>query len=203
MKSFRDEFYLFFESLFERLSELDISIPVSLSTGLAAVAMPERVKFSDTIVGRFFKSIVTWAKKPENRTNALLLLWVVLVFVLFILTAILVFGLFQLTSSYKPGISIATFFWAFSLGICVLFLLPPKLITTIFGGLAGIGISELGADTGLIAKANKALTQIANQIGVIVSGSGKTTDPFITWMVWLFFAVLLITCLPAFFRDKH
>jgi hypothetical protein len=202
MKSVRDNFLSFFINIAESLSDLRTSISIRGAGGNFAGLKSIPIEIDLAKIGKFFKPIAAWLKKPDNRTQALLALWVFLVFVLFIFTATSIFGLRYLTASYKPGIAISTFAWAFFLGICILFFLPSKIITTIFGGLAGIGINELGTDAGLITKANKALTQIANQIGIIVNGSDKSTDPFITGMVWLFFGVLLITSLPAFFRDK-
>jgi hypothetical protein len=193
MKSVRDDFLSFFATKAETLS--DLSVPIS--SGILASAYGHSGKPM-----KFLKPIAEWLKKPKNRKRALLALWAFTVFVLFILTAAAIFGSPRISSSYKPGISIATFFWAFFFGIWVLFVFPAKLVTTLFGGLGGIGITELGTSAGLIAKANKSITDIATQIGLILGDPDVPTHHFISAMVWLFFGVLLITCLPAFFRDK-
>src|SRR6266851_2716116 len=192
MKSVRDDFLFLFASTADALGE--VTTPAG-ALGLQ-VAGPGLKPMA------FLKSVATWLRKSENRQKALCALWVFLVFVLFLLTGTVIFGSHWLTPSYKPGISIATFVWAFFSGIWVLFFFPAKLVTTIFGGLGGIGITELGTGSGLIAKANTSITGIATQIGLIVGNPDVSTQHFITWMVWLFFLVLLITCLPAFFRDK-
>src|SRR6266851_963171 len=166
MKSVRDDFLFLFASTADALGE--VTTPAG-ALGLQ-VAGPGLKPMA------FLKSVATWLRKSENRQKALCALWVFLVFVLFLLTGTVIFGSHWLTPSYKPGISIATFVWAFFFGIWVLFFFPAKLVTTIFGGLGGIGL--------------------------IVGNPDVSTQHFITWMVWLFFLVLLITCLPAFFRDK-
>jgi hypothetical protein len=57
-------------------------------------------------------------------------------------------------ASYKFWIA-ATVLGAILFGIFILFILPSKLVTTVFGGFLGIGASEWSTADGLITKADE------------------------------------------------
>ena len=147
------------------------------------------------------RALVDLARRPENRQKALFALWVISVLFLLIVTSSLIFIVFYFASSNKPGIFLSAIVWSFFFGICVLFFLPSKAVTTLFGSLLGISVNEASTATGLLTKSNEAITNLANQIGIIIKGQGQTTDPFIGWVIWIFILILALICLPAFFRD--
>ena len=152
----------------------------------------------------FRKSLHEYTKGPENRTNLLLIVWGIMVALLLIITAILVFIIFPITSANpKPGVLIAAILWGFFFGICVLFFLPPKLVTTVFGGLFGVSVSEATTATGLITSTNQAITSIATQINIVLTNSSTgEPSPFIGQVIWVFVIVMALVCLPAFFRKE-
>lgn len=179
MKSYRDDFLSFVTTLLSRTRNRS-AVKVSVGPPPAQSAREYR------------------EPRPPNPKK----LWLVLVVALLLLTALFVYGSFLLWASYKPGIGASVLLWGVLIGGYILFFMPQKLITTIFGGLGGIGISELGTSNGLISKANKAITDMANQIGIIVNGPNAEGDPFIKWMVGLFVFVVFVLCIPAFLRDE-
>lgn len=197
MQTVRNDLLSVFTRTVQLLSNISFPLP---SSNLTA---PTR-NGGKVVRGRlvFLEKFADWLKKPKNRKRAFLVVWLVLVFLLFILTAGLIFGSHRVAGGYRPGIAISTFLWAFFFGVWILFALPAKAITALFGGLAATGINELGSSTGLISRANKWVTDIATQVGMTVGQPDTSTDYFIAAMVWLFFGVLIITSLPAFFRDK-
>jgi len=148
------------------------------------------------------QNLVEQAKQPRNRAKALLVLWVLAIFLLLVVTAISIYGLYRFTFSYKPGVVVSTILWAFFFGACALFFLPSRLITTLFGSILGISVNEVGTASGLLTKANETITGIANQMNVIVNGQDHSTDPFISWMIWIFVIILALICLPAFFSKQ-
>ena len=90
--------------------------------------------------------------------------------------------------------------WAIFFGVTALLFLPSKPILTIFGFLLGSSASEIGNSVGLITKVNEAVTNISNQIGIIMTGTDGKTDVFVTQSVWAFIIIVTLFCLPAFFE---
>ncbi len=83
----------------------------------------------------------------------------------------------------------------------MLFMFPSKLVVTTFGSLLGVSASDLGTGSGLVNKLATAVTAMAQNITALVHGSNGSPDSFIGAMVWLFVGLLLLICLPAFFRE--
>ncbi|SRR5229473_1775482 len=106
-----------------------------------------------------------------------------------------------LVADMRPGIAVATVAWAFVVGGAVLFMFPSKLVVTTFGSLLGVSASDLGTGSGLVNKLATAVTAMAQNITALVHGSNGSPDSFIGAMVWLFVGLLLLICLPAFFRE--
>jgi hypothetical protein len=153
--------------------------------------------------GNFLERLYELAKKPENRTSLLLIVWVIMVALLLIITAILVLIVFPLTSTNpKPGIFISAILWAFFFGVAMLFFLPSKLVTSVFGGLFGISICETTTASGLITSANQSITGIANAISPVLANTGAGSTIFIGHVIWSFLVVMAVLCLPAFFRKE-
>jgi hypothetical protein len=86
-------------------------------------------------------------------------------------------------------------------GIFILFILPSKLVTTVFSGFLGIGASQRSTADGLITKADKSITKIVYQVTSIVGGQTHGMEDFIKSMTLIFFVILIVLCLPAFNRD--
>jgi hypothetical protein len=101
------------------------------------------------------QSAFNWVMDPQNRTIVKTILWIGAVFLLLILTVTFILTSYFFTASYKFGIAAATVLWAILFGIFILFILPSKLVTTVFGGFLGIGASEWSTADGLITKADE------------------------------------------------
>jgi hypothetical protein len=117
-----------------------------------------------------FQPAFSWVMDPKNRTKVKTILWIGAVFLLLILTIIFILMSYFFTASYKFGIAAATVLWAILFGIFILFILPSKLVTTVFGGFLGIGASEWSTADGLITKADESITKIAHQVSSMVGG---------------------------------
>ena len=61
-------------------------------------------------------------------------------------------------------------------------------------------MSEVGTAAGLISVTNKAVTNIAIELGVIVRTGTQGADPFVAYMVWTFVIIFAVLCIPAFFE---
>lgn len=131
--------------------------------------------------------------------------WLCAVLLLLILEGINYLIFFVISPWNSAGVIIGTVFFAFFLGAAILFFFSAKAVTGLLGGLVGIEISEAGTAAGLISKANEAITDIATQIGIIVSDPTNETGPapLIVGAVWIFVIILTVTCgIPAFGRAE-
>jgi hypothetical protein len=143
------------------------------------------------------QKIYDWARSPGNRQTLLLIIWVIMILILLLLTTISFYVSHWTINSYVPGIVVSTVLWAIFFGIVILFFFPSKLVITVFGSLLGISTSQLSSGASLLADCDKALINIAQQLGTITG----TQLPIIHSLVWLFLVLVMIICLPAFFRD--
>jgi len=156
--------------------------------------------------------LLRWATDPGNRRQVFLGMWVVMVTLLLGFTAILL-----LLFHGDLRLHIVTIAWALFFGIAVLFFMPSKAVTALFGGILGIGASKLGTGASLLSKANevvKAITKVfidsiqpsidslrvstADSARVVLTGGNSH---LVQLLVWEFFIVLILMCLPAFWRD--
>jgi hypothetical protein len=76
----------------------------------------------------------------------------------------------QCCGDYCSGVFLATFVWSIFIGATALLYLPSKTITTVFGWLLGISLSELQSGVGLITAANQTVSAISNELGALTSG---------------------------------
>lgn len=216
MKSFQHEFLTFAEEATTKLSELfdalpDVTPPVILSipsdkkrkrTGESDAKQPDN-PWKD-----YLKKFAKFIGKPENSSRALRILWIISVVALLMITAILLLISKAVFASYNHGIILADIFWAIFFGGCILLFLDPKVITAAFGSFLGTSLSEVGTASGLITKANQAITNIATEIGAMgdVTSSQTNqpaTDPFVAQALWIFVIIVTLLCLPAFFRKSE
>jgi len=68
------------------------------------------------------------------------------------------------------------------------------VVTTIFGGLLGISVSEETSAASLITSVNKAITDLVRATNPEIAG--------LEAVVWIFVIVMAVFCFPAFWRDK-
>jgi len=139
------------------------------------------------------------AKKKENRSFLWRFIWIGVVVFSLMLTAISLLSCHLIFGTWLPGIFIATILWAAVFGIGILFFLPSRFVTATFGSLLAISANQICSGAGLISEADKALTDIAVQIGIIAGV--EATDPTIHLLLWVFVTVLTLICLPAFFSE--
>jgi hypothetical protein len=106
-----------------------------------------------------------------------------------------------LVSSMKPGVTIATFLWAVLFGWLFTFTLPTKVVTAAVGALFGGGTQTADTGDGFITTI-QGYTETALKVAGLVSVEGLADQKgFISAMVWLFFGLIVVICVPAFFRN--
>jgi hypothetical protein len=84
--------------------------------------------------------------------------------------------------------------WAFFLGITMLLFFPQKLLITIFGGVAGVGMTDLAGLAPVIEKTAAAIRKITQALNAGFEGE-LVIRPM---SVWLFLGIVLLCCLPAY-----
>ena len=139
-----------------------------------------------------------WIKDEGNSTKVKLLGWFFSVIICITLTGLFLLVSNMMTSNYRLGVVSATIIWALLFGFVMLFILPSKAVTTIFGTMVGIGVGEIKSGANLLASVNKAVIGIAKEIGIM---TGTGTDPFIQMVVLIFVGIVFVLCFPSFFMD--
>jgi len=204
MKLFETKFLLVAKNTTIKLSELfDAPFDNSSVTTETETAKKRKkvIKKTNNSWKYRLKKFADFIGEEKNLSKALAILWIISIVALLIITAILLFSSKLVFSKYEPGIIVADFFWAVFFGACILIFLAPKVITAVFGSFLGTSLSEVGTASGLVTKANEAITKIAKEVGTTI-GSQNSTDPFIALAIWLFVLVVSLLCLPAFFRQE-
>jgi hypothetical protein len=135
----------------------------------------------------------------KNRRKAFLILWVILVTLMLAFTLIVLGASIYLFHAYHVGVLIVVSVWALFFGSFVLFYLPPKLVTTFLGGLVGLSVSEVPSGAGLLSKLNSFVQSVVEQLIIIVGGKENIDKSFASICVWVFVAITMVMCLPAFF----
>ena len=172
-----------------------------LTTLLIQKALTEVVvSVKSQIIERLISYIKEAKQNPTLHKKLLKILWIVSIVLMLATTTGLTLGIYAITNSYKIGIYASVILWAIFFGVTILWFLPSKLILPIFGFLLGGSVSEIGNSAGLITKVNETVTNISNQIGIIITGTEEKTDLFISQSVWTFFIIVILLCLPAFFE---
>jgi hypothetical protein len=156
----------------------------------------------------FVKKLAEDAMSPKYRAKALTILWIFLFIVLAILTLIVIL-FFGYINQFRLGVGISTGIWAVFFGTIALFFLSSKWLTTIAGGVAGIGTSGVGEKSNSLNQANDAVEVIAKtiakvaptqeQLNTFQPGQEMNPDPFTVSMIWLFLIIVGVLCIPAFF----
>jgi hypothetical protein len=149
------------------------------------------------------KKIGLWLVDASNRRNALLTVWAAFVVLSIAFTALAVWLSGRFFHNAHFGVSISVIWWALFTGLAILFLLPAKAVTALFGGLIGISASETLSGNGLITRANDAIRSIAVSLKDFLADAGDYDDHFIRLMVKLFLVIVLVICLPAFFSGNN
>lgn len=175
-----------------------LPVAASLVGGRRAVAL----SMSDGEEAKGIRVVIrTWLLAQENRRKALLLVWVFFVIISVIVTAGSL-GVSQLIcKSSHPGIWFAVGWWALFVGLVVLFFLPSKVVTSLFGGLIGIGASETLSGNGLISRLDGSIQSIAINLKGFLADAGEFDVHFMRLMIKFFLAIVLLLCLPAFFTS--
>ena len=129
--------------------------------------------------------------------------WILLNVICLLLTIVFILCSYQFLKSYKPGIFASTFVWAIFWGIVGVAWLPPKVVSTLLGGLIGISLSQISTGAGLISKVHENVKSIAFELCKIVNSNDPNIDNFITQLIWLFIGIISIMwCYNLFFLKE-
>ena len=146
--------------------------------------------------------VVSYIKDPRHRRVVRRVLWMIAVAIVLVFSATTIWGGQVVTGSYRPGIAIAVALWAILVGGTASVVLPNKAVVAVFGGLAGVSLSEVSTAAGLISVMREQVVALAIELDAITNPGtdGTSPDPFISWMIWLFLGIVGLLCLPAFFE---
>jgi hypothetical protein len=134
-------------------------------------------------------------------SNRLILAWFIAVIVIFVLSIVLIFTSWFLLSNMKVGIAVSTFLWAVLFGWLFTFVLPAKVVSATFGALFGSGAQDAVTGEGIISAIQGHTGTALKAIGTLSVDALNNEQGFIAAMVWMFFGVIALLCLPSFFRD--
>lgn len=140
--------------------------------------------------------------RPQQRTSTETYAWLLAVLLSLLASIAVILGSHFILKNFKPGIAVVVFRWASLLGGTALLSFSSKVLTALFGGLIGVGSSEISTGfSGLIDKASQQIAVIAEHISKIAGPAASSYNEFIGWMVWLLVIVVALFCLPAFFTE--
>ncbi len=124
-------------------------------------------------------------------------------FWVFVVIGVILIQFVIFTFPIKPLVQMwaTTIVWGLFFGSSILFLLPGNLVITFFGFILGIGGSEIDSGAGLISSVRLGVSEIAAQIVDLAAELGGEPDQHLKLMVWVFFVLVFVLCLPAFFRS--
>jgi hypothetical protein len=128
-------------------------------------------------------------------------IWFVAVLCNIVLSAALV-ALFWYFGVARIGVGLATFLWASLFGWLFTFYVSAKIVSAVFGALLGSGTHNIVTGSGFATGTQHIAEGVAQHLNLLAPGAvGASEQDFIHWMVWLFFGLLTLFCLPALFRE--
>jgi hypothetical protein len=123
--------------------------------------------------------------------------------VVWLLTVVALMGVTWLLTRFGTSLAwLIGAMWGFSVGASLLIFFTDKWVTTIVGGLAGAGLSNLQGITG-IADALEKQNEAVRRIAVVVNEALSLKEPISTLPVWLFLGFLFFTCLFAYWTNDE
>lgn len=120
--------------------------------------------------------------------------WSVVVVLMFVVSYLLIAFL----DDTIVALYLTTFLWALWAGVSMLVFVSEKLIVAFLGFFLGIGSSEATTGAGWISNIHTQVSEIAGSLVPIVQELGGSTDLLFLRLVWLFFIVVALLCIPAF-----
>lgn len=141
------------------------------------------------------------ALSPERKSLYKAIGWIMGIAVGLILTVLLFPASSWLFGSLKPGIFVSTAIWALIIGFGVLYFASAKIVSVLFGAILGVSADEVAGANAILSKLASVVNELVKQIGGLGPPGDLTADPFVTQVVWVFVIILLVSCLPAFFKD--
>ena len=168
------------------------------------------IVFSTTLLSKLFKNvskrIIEKLKSDDQneRSKTFRMLWAAMIVILIIFTALLIGGIYAGSGNIKTGLLISTILWAIILGVSGLLFLSQKALSAIFGFFLGTSISEIGSASGLISVISSLINNISLEISKAIPSAvaNEGQNSFVTLLVWIFFIIIILICLPAFFISE-
>jgi hypothetical protein len=128
--------------------------------------------------------------------------WFLTTLATIVVSAILIVLSWFVLKGLRPGVAGSTFLWAVLFGWFFTFFVQAKVVSAVFGALLGSGTHNIVTGTGFVTATQNYAERATKALELLPAGSlGAKPGEFIGWMVWMFFALITLFCLPALFRD--
>jgi hypothetical protein len=142
------------------------------------------------------------AEAREVIERSLAKTWFVTALCTIVVSGILLVLSWLLLRSLSLGIVGATFLWAVLFGWFFTFFVQAKIVSAVFGALLGSGTHNLVTGSGFVTAIQGHVEKATKVLPFLPAGSlGTNPEEFIGWMVWMFFGLITLFCLPALFRE--
>jgi hypothetical protein len=184
--------------------DLFVEFAASAATSLRLVGPPRRPGLSMNAPGGNKKDPKAEAKEEAKEAveRNLVGTWFLAVLATIIVSAISLGLSWWLKGSLAPGVAVATFLWAVLFGWLFTFLVKAKIVSAIFGALLGSGTHNIVTGSGFVTAIQAHIEKADQVLPFLPQGSlGANPEQFVGWMVWMFFGLITLFCLPALFSD--
>jgi len=173
-----------------------IDLAAKVGTSLRLIGPPHESKLSMPAPG----SQKQHAKQAVEQNIAKV--WFLTVVVNLVVSVVLILATNYLLANVRVGIAVATIQWAVVFGWFFAFFVPAKIVSAVFGALLGSGTHNLITGSGFVTATQGFAEKAGQYLKFLPAGTlGTNEQEFISWMVWLFLALLTLFCLPALFRE--
>jgi hypothetical protein len=128
--------------------------------------------------------------------------WFLTTLATIVVSAILIGLSWFMLRDLRLGVAGSTFLWAVLFGWFFTFFVKAKVVSAVFGALLGSGTHNIVTGTGFVTATQNYAERVTKALDLLPAGGlGASQGEFIGWMVWIFFALITLFCLPALFRD--
>ena len=137
----------------------------------------------------------------RGRSPNLVKIWFILAVVVVISCVVLVFLSQAIFGNAKVGVFLGTVLLAVLGGWFVVFIASAKVVSALFGALVGGSADHVTSGTGFLARLQEFAAKATSALGTILPPLITLDQDFISTMVWVFLSIIVLLCLPAFFKD--
>lgn len=184
--------------------DLFVEFAASAATSLGLVGPPRGPGLSMNAPGGNKKDPKAEAKEEAKEAveSNLGRTWFLTTLCTIIVSGILLGLSWFVLGSLVLGVAGTTFLWAVLFGWFFTFFVKAKIVSAVFGALLGSGTHNIVTGSGFVTAIQGHIEKATKVLPFLPQGSlGANPEEFVGWMVWMFFGLITLFCLPALFRD--